>query len=373
MLTNPIKNICFLLALGLSLTLNTFAQNKTTTLEIMPGPDNPRNSEGDFVTLKDGSIMLIYTRFTGNTSSDFGGSDLAARFSYDKGKTWTTEDKIIVKNEGKMNTMSVSLLRLQSGKIALFYARKNGLDDCLPLMRTSSDEGKTWSEPTVCIQDEVDYYVLNNNRVIQLSTGRLLMPVAQHTSDFKPNATIKELEHSFNNYGKIFCYYSDNEGRTWKRSAQVTFPDKIMAQEPGVVQLANGNILMFVRTDGGFQYYSSSTDQGETWTNAEASNIVSPVSPASIMRLPRSKKLVLVWNNNLQEDPKLRRRRTPLTFATSDDDGKTWTKHFDIETDPNGSFCYTAIHFTRKDILLNYFDWRSTGTFVTTIPLKSVR
>lgn len=371
--TKLFRNICSLLSFGLFLNLNIFAQNKITTLQIMPGPDNPRNSEGDFITLKDGAIMLIYTRFYGNTSSDFGGSELTARFSYDKGKTWTMEDKTIVKNEGKMNTMSVSLLRLQSGKIALFYARKNGLDDCLPLLRTSSDEGKTWSEPTVCIQDTVDYYVLNNNRVIQLPNGRLLMPVAQHTSDFKPNSTIKELENSFNNYGKIFCYYSDNEGKTWKRSAQVTFPIKIMAQEPGVVRLADGNILMFIRTNSGFQYYSSSTDNGETWTDAEASNIVSPVSPASIVRLPRSKKLLMVWNNNLQEDPSLRKKRTPLTIATSNDNGKTWTKHFDIETDPKGSFCYTAIHFTRKDILLTYFDWSTRGSFVTTIPLKSVR
>lgn len=371
---NTFKITCALLvAIGLFLHQTALSQHKVTTLELMPGHDNPRNSEGDFVTLKDGSIMFIYTRFTGNTSSDFGGSDLAARYSYDKGKTWTKDDKIVLKNEGKMNTMSVSLLRLQSGKIALFYARKNGLGDCLPLMRNSSDEGKTWSEPIVCIKDQIGYYVLNNNRVIQLPNGRLLMPVALHTSTFNPNATIKELEHSFNNYGTIFCYYSDDEGKTWKRSAQVVTPDKMIAQEPGVVELANGKILMFIRTDSGFQYYSYSSDRGQSWSKAEVSTIISPLSPASITRLPKSKTLLLVWNNNDQKEPKRKGKRTPLTVGISKDNGKTWKELFDIETNPKGSYCYTGILFTKDEVVLNYFDWHTRGIFISNIPLKSIR
>ncbi len=370
---NLIKKTCILVTLGLFLHLNTFSQNTTTSLRILPGNDNPRNSEGDFITLKNGSILFIYTRFTGNTSSDFGGSDLASRVSHDKGKTWTKDDRIVLRNEGKMNIMSVSLLRLRSGKIALFYLRKNGLADCLPLMRTSSDEGKTWSEPTVCIKDEIGYYVLNNSRVIQLPSGRLLMPVALHTSSFKPDATIEELEKSFNNYGKIFCYYSDDEGRSWKRSAPVVMPGKVMAQEPGVVELANGNILMFIRTDAGFQYYAASTDQGQSWSEAWASSLVSPVSPASIVRLPGSKTLFAVWNNNDQKEPARKGKRTPLTTAVSKDDGKTWTGLSDIETDPKGSYCYTGILFTKNEVLLNYFDWHTRGVFVTNIPLKTLR
>lgn len=370
---NTSKITCFLAVLGLFLSLPAFSQQKVTTLEIKSGPDNPRNSEGDFITLKDGSIMLIYTRFTGNTSSDFGGSDLVARISLDKGKTWNAEDRLILKNEGQMNIMSVSLLRLKSGKIALFYLRKNGLADCLPLLRTSDDEGKSWSEPTVCITDFKGYYVLNNNRVIQLPNGRLLMPVALHTSNFKAGASIEELEKSFNNYGQIFCYYSDDDGKSWQRSAQVEVPEKVMAQEPGVVELKNGKILMFIRTNDGVQHYAMSSDQGKTWSKSEKSTIDSPVSPASIVRFPGSSKLLLVWNNHNDSDPARKGKRTPLTVATSDDDGKTWKNSFDIETDPKGSYCYTAIHFTKKDVLLTYFDWATTGITVARIPLKSLR
>ena len=45
--------------------------------------------------------------------------------------------------------MSVSLLRLRDGAIALFYLRKNALDDCRMVLRLSTDEGKTWGSPTL--------------------------------------------------------------------------------------------------------------------------------------------------------------------------------------------------------------------------------
>ena len=39
-------------------------------LELKPGPDNPRNSEGAFMPLKDGRIMFVYSRYYGSSSSD---------------------------------------------------------------------------------------------------------------------------------------------------------------------------------------------------------------------------------------------------------------------------------------------------------------
>src|SRR5690625_2550667 len=105
------------------------------TLLLLPGEINQRNIEGDFVKLKDGRIMFIYSHFVGESASDFGNSHLAARYSSDNGDTWTATDEIVVENEGAMNVMSVSLLRLQDGNIALFYARKNSIHDCIQIGR----------------------------------------------------------------------------------------------------------------------------------------------------------------------------------------------------------------------------------------------
>ena len=212
----------------------------------MPGPNNPRNSEGAFMPLKDGRILFAYSRYYGKSSSDHATADIAARYSSDKGRTWTTNDEIIVKNEGGMNVMSVSLLRLQSGEIALFYLRKNSTKDCRPVLRRSFDEGKTWGEPTVCITDEVAYFVLNNDRVIQLKDGRLLFAVSKHSFDGS----------KFDNLGRVTTYTSDDNGKTWQRGKNILEVHDAKgafkaAQEPGVVELKDGSILMWIRTNAG--------------------------------------------------------------------------------------------------------------------------
>jgi len=101
------------------------SKEKEITLSLDPGPDNPRNSEGDFVTLKDTRILFIYSHYTGTSTSDHAPAYLAGRTSSDGGKTWTPKDEVIVEQEGTMNVMSVSLLRLKNGEIALFYLKKN--------------------------------------------------------------------------------------------------------------------------------------------------------------------------------------------------------------------------------------------------------
>ena len=313
-------------------------------LDLPPGPNNPRNSEGAFMPLKDGRILFAYSRYYGKSSSDHATADIAARYSSDKGKTWTTNDEIIVKNEGGMNVMSVSLLRLQSGEIALFYLRKNSTEDCRPVLRRSFDEGKTWGEPTVCITDEVAYFVLNNDRVIQLKDGRLLFAVSKH--GFHGS--------KFDNLGRVTTYTSDDNGKTWQRGKNMLEVHDAKgnfkaAQEPGVVELKDGTILMWIRTNAGCQYMCRSTDRGESWSTPEPSMLVAPLSPATIKRLPTGD-LLAVWNDHTKRPDEAKKgpawahgRRTPLTTAISRDEGRTWTHVKDLENDPTGWFCYIAL------------------------------
>ena len=133
-----------------------------TVLQLTPSDDNPRNSEGDFITLDDGRILFIYSHYTGSSTSDHAPAYLAARYSDDGGRSWTDKDEVVVENEGEMNVMSVSLLRLQNGDIAFFYLRKNSTEDCIPMLRISKDEAQSWSDPVPCITDRQGYFVLNN-------------------------------------------------------------------------------------------------------------------------------------------------------------------------------------------------------------------
>jgi Neuraminidase (sialidase) len=330
-----------------------------------PGPGNPRNSEGDFIALKDGRILFAYTHFTGG-GGDHDQAHLAGRYSQDGGDTWTTEDVTVLPNEGGMNVMSVSLLRLVDGRIALIYLRKNSQEDCRPLLRYSTDEAQTWSAAVDIIPDaEKGYYVLNNDRVIQLSGGRLLAPVALHNQPgwAKPDWA-----------GEITCYLSDDAGATWRRCAttqKAYGPDqkRVTAQEPGVVELRDGRVLMFVRTTAGVQYLSTSADRGETWSALAASTIVSPCSPASIRRVPSTGDLLLVWNNHEGIAPELKGKRTPFNAAISRDEGQTWGNVRTIEDDPTGWYCYTAIEFAGDHVLLGHYCRGLAASQITRFPV----
>lgn len=325
-----------------------------------PGPDNPRNSEGDFIRLRDGRIMFIYTHFTSG-ADDFARAHLAARFSDDGGRSWSDSSVVVLPNEGAENIMSVSLMRLKNNKIALFYLRKNSDEDCRLYLRTSRNEARTWSDPILCHFDLEGYYVTNNDRVIQLSDGRLIVPSAIHNTPEKKH---------FENNAEIVCHYSDNNGKKWKRSATVLKSKTAVVQEPGIVELMDGRIMMFCRTDQGYQYISFSSDRGSTWSELEPSGIVSPLSPASIERLPSTGDLLMVWNNTRDT------KRTPLTVAISRDDGITWEHVRDIETDPDGWYCYTAIDFIGDYVFLAYCAGnRKTGngleaTRITRLPVS---
>tara|TARA_R110002096_G_scaffold215671_5_gene403539 strand:+ start:1374 stop:2516 length:1143 start_codon:yes stop_codon:yes gene_type:complete len=303
----------------------------------------PRNSEGAFIQLKDGRILFAYSKFEGG-SGDHANGSIAGRYSSDGGKTWTKNDEVIVSNEGGMNVMSVSFVRLANGSIALFYARKNSLDDCKPILRISNNEAQTWSEPISVISDKDGYFVLNNDRVIQLPSGRLLAPVSLH----------KTAGVDFSMRGSIYCYYSDDNGITWKSSKEMPNKGEVVVQEPGVVRLKNGDIMMWLRTDQGVQYMSKSKDSGLSWEEVQPSKIVSPRAPASLKRIPKTGDLLLIWNNNKSLDKKTATFRTPLTAAISKDEGKSWIHLKVLENDPEGFFCYTAISFVDNEVLLAY-------------------
>lgn len=320
-----------------------------TLLTIEPSPEFPRNSEGSIVELADGRLLLAYSRFTGG-GADEATAHISARVSRDGGRTWS-EDAVLQDCVGDLNVMSVSLLRLKSGEILFGYMVKNAWDDCRLYVRRSADEMNTLSEP-VCATDEKIYHVINNDRVIQLRTGRLLVPAALHPCEDGTRET-------WSGRAKATCYYSDDEGETWQRAPEtLAIPDRIDTmtglQEPGVIELDDGRVCMWARTDLGAQYEAISPDGGKTWSRPRPSPLCSPRSPASIKRLPETGDLLVVWNDHSGQYPFPAGKRTPLCTAISRDEGRTWENSRILEDDPDGWYCYTNITFVGDGALVGY-------------------
>ncbi len=335
----------------LSLSAKAADSGNEVVLNLDPTHDNPRNSEGSFVTLKSGRILFIYTRFLGG-AADHSPAQLVSIQSDDGGRTWSREPKIVVENPPGANVMSVSLLRLRGGPIALFYLAKNSLLDCRPVMRISTDEAQTWSEPRH-VGDAPGYFVLNNDRVIQLQSSRLVAPVGFHRSRGSDPQNYRSLDMR----AIALWYLSDDAGKTWQEADDwwaLPMRTTTGLQEPGVVELADGHLFSWARTDQGAQFGCYSTDNGKRWSAPEKTDLESPASPASIKRLPGSSDLLALYNDHSGRFPFPKGKRSPLVAAISSDGGKTWPHRKLLEDDQTGWYCYTAIHFTEDAALLAY-------------------
>jgi sialidase-1 len=331
-----------------------FGHNGGMSLEaiynIEPTKENPRSSEGAFVALSSGRVLFVYTQFYGGTA-DESPARLVGIESGDGGMTWS-KPREVVGNEGGNNVMSASLLRLKSGRIALFYLKKNSWIECLPCVRFSDDDAKTWSAP-VLMTSAPGYFVLNNDRVIQLSSGRLVAPLAFH----RAKGTDPHSSRSFDARAVALWALSDDEGKTWREARSwwaLPVASRSGLQEPGVVELADSSLLCFARTDTGAQWELRSLDKGETWSAPLSGPLASPLAPASVKRVPNSARLMALYNDHSGRVAFPKGKRTPLTLALSEDGGKSWHGHRDLETNPDGWYCYTAIHFLEKSILLGY-------------------
>lgn len=329
-------------------------------LDLPPRPNNPRNSEGAFATLKDGRILFVYSHFVGTSSADAARARLALRTSSDEGETWSADTFIVTPEEDQvMNVMSVSLLRHANGDLGMFYLLRRSWHDMRMVCRRSTDEGRTWSAPVVCMPS-AGYYVVNNDRVIRLASGRLLIPAALHRAIADRNES-----SAVDWRGVAEFFLSDDDGRTWRRAPGYgTLPvahTRSGLQEPGVIELAPGQLWSWARTDLGRQYEMFSLDHGETWSVPAPSRFTSPNSPLSMKRVPGSDRLLAIWNPGPAFETRPVRRiggdRTPLVLATGQAPAGAWTRAVILDGDDpavDAGYCYTAIHFTKDAVLLAY-------------------
>lgn len=325
--------------------------------------NNPRNGEGAFIRLNNGSILFAYTEFTGNDSKDDDAkADVCALISDDDGETWSEKKLLFRRPENALNIMNTSFIRMNNGDIGAFYIIKNSDGTDMIVFTRSSDEAESWSEPVNCLDclERPDYYVINNDRVVRLKNGRIILPLARHTiyadsDEFQP--------------GDLCFVYSDDDGITWiKAETELINPFRNNPdgyEEPGIYQLEDGRLWCYIRTNTGFQYESFSSDNGITWTVPEPNLFFS--SPCSPMHVKDFADLTIaVFNPEpehiLREENDLW-GRTPYVIAVSTDRGKTFTREklFYIEDDRTNGYCYPAIYDGGSYVLIAYYHSYNSG------------
>jgi sialidase-1 len=303
-----------------------------------------RGIMGDFVQLKDGSLLMSYTD-----------GDILAVRSTDGGRTWGEPRVLVARPQPPLQggIGCPSFLRLANGDLMVTYLYNTypttpyyGQNYC----RRSTDEGQTWSE-ALCYSPHPGYLPIHNDRLQILSTGRLLA-VAEYKA-YLPSSD----DHS----GYVgMTFFSDDGGFTWqpsKNTVDMWQDDQhVEVQEADVVELKDGRLLMFARTYSGWPVFAYSSDKGETWgPPIPRKDIPMPYAGfPTVKRIPATGDLLFIWISERsfdRADPKITRRCT-LTAAISKDEGETLVNPRNLASNSEEDYGYQCVEFLPDGVAL---------------------
>ena len=265
---------------------------------------------------------------------------------------WTAPVKLADGAEANWNPV---LFYNEQGKLHLFYKEGQQISDWKTYLMTSEDNGKTWSEPCEMVAGDVSGGRGSvRNKPIALSNGTVLA-----------GGSIEKGEWT------AFVDVSDDSCATWEKTAPIkiaglvyqagekTAESNIAVSEqsfygrgviqPSLWESAAGKVHMLLRSSEGYVYRADSEDFGKTWSDAYKTELPNNNSGLDLVKAPFDGKLYLVCNP-VQANWGM---RSPLSLFKSEDNGRTWSKLYDLESEP-GEFSYPAIIASSEGLTITY-------------------
>ena len=326
--------------------------------ELAPSKYNPRNSEGDFLRGKDGKIYFAYSRYNldpgkyaDDASHDHAPCDIYMISSSDEGETWSEPTLLAAASEfGVSNIMSVSGLYQADGECAFYFMIKE-LDGTAGYGRAFFENGRRverceWVGPKT-------YYVINNGRLVRFEDGSICAPAARYP--YLPNGT-GHIPKS------VVLFISKDDGKTFvmdEASEQIPRSAYLRKtggyEEPGIMIMPDGARWLYTRTKVRCQYQAFAPKGTLDFDELDLSDISSPRSPMSAFKSPDGDIYIVynpVPNYNAQYLPKIwNAGRTPLVIRKLQSDG-TFGEYYTIEDEEKRGYCYTTAFFTRDGGML---------------------
>ena len=289
------------------------------------------------IPASDGADLLMYSTFAGK------------RFLKSRDHFRTVEDSWLT-TIGTM-TANANLLRLADGrlmmavKLASPNRRISELGGADFAVMFSEDDGRSFGRSVRVNQTPGCYYVMNQ-RLLRLSSGRILLPAARVPED--------KLEEKLETVDQSACFYSDDEGASWQESEWIPGETVDQLAEPMAAEGPDGRLHLFMRTGMGHIYRSESTDGGRTWSQEAPTGLRSPCAPFCVVRDPFAARLLAVWDNSFP-GPVHQYPRCPICLAESTD-GVNWRMIRELDADPAHGYGYPMICPCEEEILITYYE-----------------
>ncbi|MBC7829017.1 MAG: exo-alpha-sialidase [Chitinophagaceae bacterium] len=211
------------------------------------------------------------------------------------------------------------LFKSNAGELFLFYKVGPSPQEWWGMVRSSLDDGKTWSDARR-LPDGILGPI--KNKPLQLSDGTLISPSSTETGTWK-----------------VHIERSTDNGKTWQL-VPVDHQTRFEVIQPTLLLYPVNRLQMLCRSDQDRIVESWSNDNGKSWSNLSTTNLFNPNSGIDAVTLKNGWQL-LVYN------PTIRGRewhngRGKLHVAVSRN-GKDWEEIIILEDGKDKEFSYPAV------------------------------
>lgn len=265
-----------------------------------------------------------------------GNPDVGIWLSRQVDGAWTAPVEVAngILPNGRVPCWNPVLFQPKTGALMLFYKMGPSPSTWWGMLRTSTDNGKTWSEGTRLPEGVLGPI---KNKPVQLEDGTILCPTSTETNT-KPSDWRVHFERS------------TDLGKTWTTSQPSSAGEPVVdAIQPSVLFLGGNKLAAIGRSKQKHVFYVESGDAGKTWGAMSLLDLPNPNSGTDAVTLKDGRHL-LIYNHT----PK---GRSPLNLAVSKD-GKTWQAALVFEDEPKAEFSYPAIIQASDGLVHVTYTWK---------------
>jgi len=267
---------------------------------------------------KKGTLLVVYREgFTHASGKPDDGRIMLVR-STDDGKTWGQPELVL--DDPTMDDRNAAISCMNDGTLCLIFDKYLHGKHHYAWLITSTDEARSWSTPVKVSQTED---VHTRSRALDMGDGHWLIPYSESTDSKSASS--------------FFAIY-DPKTQRFDEIAATPRGNRSLADETAVERAASGDLVALVRSNWEPELFQIiSKDQGRTWSEPRKSGIPSQFNPADLIRLD---------NGWLAASFSFRERRNER-IVVSRDNGQTWDTEnsvelFDGTRDVGGDRSYTA-------------------------------
>jgi predicted neuraminidase len=304
-------------------------------------------------TLSGGELIAAF--FAGLREGE---SDVGIWLARTEGGVWQMPARLLAE-DGLAHWNPV--LHRAGDKVWLFYKVGPSVHTWITRWTVSSDLGRSWSLPLELVPGDTLPRGPVRNKLIVLSNGEWIAPGSLEMEEVWDSFVdiSADLGRSWRKHDVPIDHrergtVGNNErwdglaaNALWETDATRIFKwDGVI--QPSLWESAPGRVHMLMRSTRGFVYRSDSSDHGRSWCPAYATTLPNNNSGIDVVRLDDGG-LVLAYNPVAGNWG----RRYPISLGFSSDNGESWTKILDMESD-EGEFSYPAIIADGERLHLTY-------------------